>query len=598
MTSRKMSSPTSYASFVVIYLSLLLIPTHFTESGLQPPLPSAESAISDLSDLRTGTVACASCPNDGFRDCIGRTILRDHCLTCATGRTWWPCNLVDECHCEDLSVAASAYPVLSSMGQLPSFMAEAQPQRQATGIIGSEACANCPESKCVATNSMSVGNEHCAQCAKGQTWWPCNLVDECYCTETVQNVSTPSASTSAPTVKSTEDRTDFPTTMGVTPPELAVSRPGGTSVAAAASTTATGPVAYTVNDNDDAEANRLEGMRVIDAHIAANKIALVRDLLSSPARRGRGGSTTEDDFTYLGLRSALHTAITLCSSLGNQPCLYVGEMFGDNGRAYGLVNIAAFLAMSASDSLYRGGCDEVNVDVVTGTDGVMYLPASNACGQGGMNYQDMKCQEEEAMYDCPVDPAVRMYAGPVSGNFIGGATSPRPFYCGPTEPGGVDEGVKGCCWWGRGSIRLRGTCNYGKLNYYLGKGAADEGRPSPYPDIDFCTYPQAVCSESERYPDLPWMAGLFRWTTEIQSYNRDGFDYIERLQNFVDGGLRDMSFMLSVSGIVAAGCHVPPCAGALEERAGVAFDRSGHVAMFERTLRLLGFPVKFYTSNA
>lgn len=40
-----------------------------------------------------------------------------------------------------------------------------------------------------------------------------------------------------------------------------------------------------------------------------------------------------------------------------------------------------------------------------------------------------------------------------------------------------------CCWWGRGVIQTTGVCNYGKLNYYLGKAAADEGRDSRYPDI-------------------------------------------------------------------------------------------------------------------
>ena len=33
--------------------------------------------------------------------------------------------------------------------------------------------------------------------------------------------------------------------------------------------------------------------------------------------------------------------------------------------------------------------------------------------------------------------------------------------------------VEGCCWWGRGVIQIQttGVCNYGMLNYYLGKRA-------------------------------------------------------------------------------------------------------------------------------
>jgi hypothetical protein len=31
--------------------------------------------------------------------------------------------------------------------------------------------------------------------------------------------------------------------------------------------------------------------------------------------------------------------------------------------------------------------------------------------------------------------------------------------------------------------------NFGKLNYFLGKRAADDGRESRYPDLDFCKDP-------------------------------------------------------------------------------------------------------------
>ena len=42
------------------------------------------------------------------------------------------------------------------------------------------------------------------------------------------------------------------------------------------------------------------------------------------------------------------------------------------------------------------------------------------------------------------------------------------------------------------------------LNYYLGKRAADEGRESRYPEIDFCKDPGAVCSR-EDHPELKWI---------------------------------------------------------------------------------------------
>jgi len=44
------------------------------------------------------------------------------------------------------------------------------------------------------------------------------------------------------------------------------------------------------------------------------------------------------------------------------------------------------------------------------------------------------------------------------------------------------------------------------LNYYLGKRAADEGRESRYPSIDFCKDPEVICASAE-YKELKWVAG-------------------------------------------------------------------------------------------
>ena len=40
----------------------------------------------------------------------------------------------------------------------------------------------------------------------------------------------------------------------------------------------------------------------------------------------------------------------------------------------------------------------------------------------------------------------------------------------------------------------QGRCFYGQLNYHIGSRAASEGRPSLYPRIDFCSFPEAVSS--------------------------------------------------------------------------------------------------------
>jgi Chitin binding Peritrophin-A domain len=119
--------------------------------------------------------------------------------------------------------------------------------------------------------------------------------------------------------------------------------------------------------------------------------------------------------------------------------------------------------------------------------------------------------------------------------------------------------IEGCCWWGRGAIQTSGVCNYGRLNYYFGKRAHDEGRNSRYPTLDFCKTPDAICS-SEELPELKWIAGMFYWIDSVQAYEADGWNYITELHNFVDGGLQDDAFIHAVSGIVNRGCHNPPCA--------------------------------------
>lgn len=96
------------------------------------------------------------------------------------------------------------------------------------------------------------------------------------------------------------------------------------------------------------------------------------------------------------------------------------------------------------------------------------------------------------------------------------------------------------------------------MNYFLGKRAADENRPSRYPSIDFCKEPDAICA-SEEFQELKWIAGMFYWVESLQTYDNGGWNYLTKLHEFVDGGMTDTSFIDSVSGIVNRGCHNPPC---------------------------------------
>jgi len=290
----------------------------------------------------------------------------------------------------------------------------------------------------------------------------------------------------------------------------------------------------------------------------------------------------------------------------------------DNGHLYGLVNLAAFLAQSMKETIKYNACDENSWDLVNGK-----YPLSNACGQLGQSYQDYKCSDAEAHMACPVKPEMEITAttnakwyGAPAPLKCGPKTSKQPFtgywnhskecnrswanppeYCEVYEgqkAGGFDNSapiansagrtdVEGCCFWGRGVIQSTGVCNYGKLNYYLGQRASDEGRDSRYPDINFCETPNAIC-DSEEHRELKWIAGMFYWVESLQSYDVDGWNYITELHKFVDSGFRGTSFIDSVSGIVNRGCHSPPCeTGDVDGKT----ERSGNFAKVLKTLSIV-----------
>ena len=108
----------------------------------------------------------------------------------------------------------------------------------------------------------------------------------------------------------------------------------------------------------------------------------------------------------------------------------------------------------------------------------------------------------------------------------------------------------------RGALNTKGTCNLGKINWYLGKQAALDGRSALYPNIDFCSYPEAICS-SDVTSELRWTVAFFEWTERIQRYR----SYVNNLIQFVDNGMTDDYFIDMVSRIVAFGCHTENCGG-------------------------------------
>ncbi|KAL7518476.1 hypothetical protein ACHAWX_003298 [Stephanocyclus meneghinianus] len=248
---------------------------------------------------------------------------------------------------------------------------------------------------------------------------------------------------------------------------------------------------------------------------------------------------------------------------------------GDAGKyQYGLVNLAAFLANAMVETFQYDACDELNWQEVAGRYAI-----SNSCGQEGRSYQDETCsnQATEDVFSCQVDENMEITAIS-SGNQV---RAPPPFKCQAGTGEGFYAGywdtetgtevadipysnsngrtdTEGCCWWGRGALNTRGICNIGKFNYYVGMKAALDGRPSIYPNIDFCQYPEAVCS-SDATNELRWTIAMFEWAERIQRYTGDQWLYENQLKSFVDGGMKDDSFIDSVGRILSWGCHQEGC---------------------------------------
>jgi len=308
--------------------------------------------------------------------------------------------------------------------------------------------------------------------------------------------------------------------------------------------------------------------------------------------------TKEESPTQLYQYSGLINALGVISKgdMGSS-YFYLGPNDNIDGVSYGLANVALFIAQAAVETVQFGVCDEISWE----KDVFGNYPISNSCGQGRfagasmVSYEDSnQCAENEAFMACEAD--VDMTAVAETRAIFAGA--PPPLECFPSTTnerftgawnpslgcsdcssyGGQTMGnidplsiptansfgtshVEGCCWWGRGVFPRgsAGTCMIGRLNYYLGKRAFDEGRSSVrYKEIDFCKDPSAICrghyEDNDANAEIRWLMGMLYWT-KVQAYNDQGWSFIERLHEFVDGGMKDMGFLDDVSRIVTRGCH-------------------------------------------
>ena len=312
--------------------------------------------------------------------------------------------------------------------------------------------------------------------------------------------------------------------------------------------------------------------------------------------------------------------------------MWLGGGCGVDAKKRALVNMAAFLGQAMRETIIYDACDENNWDKwradvfkePTSSPEILaaLYPMSSSCGQLGQSYEDYDCPDA-----CPKDASMEITATTNAG-WIG---APPPLFCGPkakyddlgywnpmklcTGPGNTCEGepfnypgqtagyhfsttedpkypnfyyanplpkadgstqparfdnlprtnVEGCCWWGQGVIQTTGRCNFGKLNKNLGTGAQD----ALYPDINFCTNPQALCDGPS---ELKWIAGIYFWIAEVESYKMFGSflgtfiprTFKDEISDFVDMGCADDPdlegcniLFEAASGIVNRGCPFP-----------------------------------------
>ena len=199
-------------------------------------------------------------------------------------------------------------------------------------------------------------------------------------------------------------------------------------------------------------------------------------------------------------------------------------------------------------------------------DGLGYWNSEKYCTGTNVDTEEYTCKDSDFYYD----GQTRGVHVPVSED----SRFPEFFYTNPLPdatgftpaPMSPDQfpatNVEGCCWWGRGIIQTTGRCNFGKLNKQLGAGA---GESALYPEINFCQNPQAICNGPS---DLKWVAGIFSWVSDPQVYDRDGFNYKQGVEQFVEKGCADdlemegCDFLFEyASGILNRGCHDPGTTG-------------------------------------
>lgn len=77
----------------------------------------------------------------------------------------------------------------------------------------------------------------------------------------------------------------------------------------------------------------------------------------------------------------------------------------------------------------------------------------------------------------------------------------------------------------------------------------------------------------------------------VQSHNHEEWNYTQKLNQFVMGGMIDGYFIHDVSSIITLGCHLPPC----KDTDGMAvemYDSGNRWDYFQQVARTLGLSLE------
>merc|ERR1712230_312220 len=83
-------------------------------------------------------------------------------------------------------------------------------------IAGESCSSSCSECKYNTNHTQAADDAACAACANGQSWWPCNVENLCYCADSNNETEAPATTTEAPATTTAPQTTTKYTTKDCT----------------------------------------------------------------------------------------------------------------------------------------------------------------------------------------------------------------------------------------------------------------------------------------------------------------------------------------------------------------------------------------------